>query len=149
VPATGDPIDALNDPEQWPWAARELAARGDPSALPALVAAYDMRDERSRLPLLDAMEAVGGIGAVPRLAASPHEADRGLAARLAHLLPDAAHVPALERLVTDPDPGVAAEARAALHTQVRDARWRATVERLAHAEDPGLREAALSWQREG
>jgi hypothetical protein len=144
-----DPIDALSDPEQWSWAARELAARGDPAALPALVAAFDMREERSRLPLLKAMEAVGGIAAVPRFAASPDAADRRLAARLAHLLPDPAHVPVLERLVVDSDPGIAAEARAALHTQVRDARWRATVERLAQAEDPGLREEALAWQREG
>jgi hypothetical protein len=148
VSAARDPIDALSDPEQWSWAAHELSARGDPSALPALVAAYDLRDERSRLPLLDAMEAVGGIAAVPRLAASADDADRALAARLAHLLPDPAHVPVLETLVADADPGLAAEARAALHGQVRDARWRATVERLAHAEDPELRAEALSWQRE-
>ena len=144
-----DPIAALSDPEQWAWAARELAARGDPAALPALVEAFNMRDERSRLALLDAMEAVGGIAAVPGLAASPDEADRRLAARLAHLLPDPAHVPVLERLVSDADRGTALEARAALHTQVRDAQWRAAVERLAQSEDPELREEALAWQREG
>jgi hypothetical protein len=149
VSADRDPTAALSDPEQWSWAARALAARGDPSALPALVEAYDMRVERSRLPLLDAMEAVGGIAAVARLAGSADDTDRGLAARLAHLLPDPAHVAVLERLVSDPAPSVAGEARAALHTQVRDERWRATVERLAQAEDPELREAARSWQREG
>jgi hypothetical protein len=144
-----DPVEALSDPEQWPWAVRELAERGDPAVLPALVAAYDTRHERSRLDLLDAMEAVGGIAAVPRLAGSSAADKRRLAARLAHLLPAAAHVPVLERLVTDPDPGVAAEARDALRSQLRDERWQATVERLAEAEDTELRDAARSWQREG
>lgn len=121
----------------------------DDSALAALVAAYDVPTERSRRPLLDAMEEAGGVAAVGPLARSEDPGRRRLAARLAHLLPDPAHVPVLERLVCDPDAGVAVEARAALRVQVRDRRWREAVDRLADADEPELRQAAAAWRSEG
>jgi hypothetical protein len=121
----------------------------DDTMLAALVAEYDVPREGSRRPLLDAMEAAGGVAAAGRLADSEDVAQRRLAARLAHLLPDPAHVPALELLACDNDAGVAAEARAALRVQVRDERWRETLARLADAEDPELRRAVAAWTEEG
>lgn len=124
-------------------------SRADDTVLAALVTEYDLPKEGSRRPLLDAMEAAGGVAAAGRLADSDDAARRRLAARLAHLLPDPAHVPALERLACDEDPRVAAEARAALRVQVRDERWREAVARLAGAEDPELRRAVAAWIEEG
>jgi hypothetical protein len=121
----------------------------DDIVLAALVAEYDVPREGSRRPLLDAMEAAGGVAAADRLANSEDVAQRRLAARLAHLLPDPAHVPALERLARDADAGVAAEARAALRVQVRDERWREALARLADADDPELRRAVAAWTEEG
>jgi hypothetical protein len=147
-----DPLEALADPDQWPWAAPALAstaAHGDRDALAALVTAYGQRTEGSRQPLLDAMESLGGIAAVAALGDSGAAGDRRVAARLAHLLPDAAHASVLERLVSDPDRDVAAEARAALRTQPRDTRWREVVGRLAESRDPELSAQARGWEREG
>lgn len=144
-----DALEALHRPEDWDWAAAAVARSGDPDVLAALVAAYDQPVEGTRRPLLDAMEAAGGIEAAGELAGSEDASRRRLAARLAHLLPDPAHVPALERLVGDADPAVAAEARAALRVQRRDAGWRATVDRLADADDPALRNAVAAWREEG
>lgn len=121
----------------------------DREQLAALVHTYGERMDESRQPLLDAMEAHGGVEAVAPLCRSEDPADRLLAARLAHLLPSAEHLPALEPLVTDADPDVAAEARAALRTQLRDARWRDAVARLASSEDDELAAEARSWQDEG
>ncbi|MGH2949962.1 MAG: hypothetical protein ACRDPC_27490, partial [Solirubrobacteraceae bacterium] len=66
----------LADPDAWPQASRELAAAGDPAALPALVRAYDRPIEGGKLPLLEAMEALGGKERAAELAASPDAADR-------------------------------------------------------------------------
>ena len=148
----GDPLVALDDPEQWSWAAPALvsAARlGDRGALAALVSAYGQRTEASRQPLLAAMEALGGVAAVGELGRSADVADRRVAARLAHLLPDPSHLDALSRLVSDDDGDVAAEARAALRTQLRDARWRELVRRLAESGDPELSAEARAWEAEG
>lgn len=147
-----DPVSALADPDQWSWAAPALASiaqRGDRDALAALVAAYGQRTEASRQPLLDAIESLNGVPAVVQLARSEGAGDRLLAARLAHLLPASAHVPVLEQLVTDPDSEVAAEARAALRTQPRDAHWREVVRHLAQSSDTDLATEAKAWQREG
>jgi hypothetical protein len=126
-----------------------VAGEFDRDALAELVHAYGQRTEESRQHLLDAMEARGGEVAVGPLARSDDPADRLLAARLAHLLPSAGHLSALEPLVTDADPDVAAEARAALRTQVRDALWRELVVRLTSSSDPELAAEARSWQEEG
>jgi hypothetical protein len=152
VAAGREPLAALTDPDQWSWAAPALAstaAHGDRGALAALVSAYGQRTERSRQPLLDAMGALGGVAAVAPLGGAVDAADRRLAARLAHLLPDATHVSVLERLVSDPDRDTAAEARAALRTQPRDRRWHEVVRGLADSGDPELSVEALAWQREG
>jgi hypothetical protein len=121
----------------------------DREQLAALVHTYGQRTDVSRRPLLDAMESHGGVEAVAPLARSDAAANRLLAARLAHLLPSADHLPALERLVTDADGAVAAEARAALRTQPRDARWREAVAALAASDDAELAAEARSWQQEG
>jgi len=147
-----DLLAALADPDQWSWAAPALAstsARGDRVALAALVAAYGQRTESSRQPLLDAMESLGGRVAVGELGRSGNAEDRLVAARLAHLLPAATHLPVLEQLVSDPARDVAAEARAALHTQPRDIRWREVVARLGESDDPELSAEARAWTREG
>jgi hypothetical protein len=126
-----------------------VAGDFDREALARLVHDYGGRTEGSRQHLLDEMEAHGGAAAVAPLARSEDAADRLLAARLAHLLPSADHLPALEPLVTDTDPAVAAEARAALRTQVRDARWRELVARLESSSDSDLAAEAQAWEREG
>jgi hypothetical protein len=147
-----DPLAALPDPDQWSWAAPALASaspHGDHDALRALVAAYGQRTERSRQPLLDAMESLGGVVAVAALGRSADAADRLLAARLAHLLPAGGHLSVLECLVSDQDRSVAAEARAALHTQPRDVRWHELVARLADSGDAELAADAQAWEREG
>jgi hypothetical protein len=126
-----------------------VAGGFDREALAQLVHTYGQRTEGSRQHLLDEMDAHGGEAAVAPLARSPDAADRLLAARLAHLLPSAEHVPALDSLVVDPDDAVASESRAALRTQVRDARWREAVARLAASSDPELAAEARAWEREG
>lgn len=141
--------DRLAHPGDWPRAASELAAAGDPSVLPDLVAAYDQPVEASRGELLDAMEALGGGSEARRLAESPDAAERRVAARLMQLLPEPEHVAALERLAADDDGAVAAAARKALRGQRRTPAWRAAVERLAASDDADLRAAAESWQAEG
>jgi hypothetical protein len=146
--AAEDPLAALDYPEEWPAAAAALVQRGDRGALGALVEAYDSRAETSRLPLLEAMDALGGVEAAGELGASADANERWLAARLAHLLPGGAHLRMLSRLVQDPDPRTAREARSALRVQPRDASWRSEVERLALGDDPELRQAAEAWQRE-
>jgi hypothetical protein len=126
-----------------------VAGEFDREALAELVRRYGERTEGSRQHLLDEMEAHGGEAAVPPLGASRDAADRLVAARLAHLLPAANHLPTLARLVTDADRDVAAEARAALRTQPRDARWRELVARLAASDDAELAAEAQAWEREG
>jgi hypothetical protein len=126
-----------------------VAGGFDREALARLVDAYGQRTEGSRQHLLDEMEARGGIAAVTLLARSPDAADRLLAGRLAHLLPDANHLPALESLVVDSDRDVASEARAARRTQPRDPSWREAVSALAASDDADLAAEAQAWQREG
>ncbi len=148
-PVAMSAADLLAHPGDWPRAASELAAAGDPSVLPDLVAAYDQPVEASRGELLDAMEALGGGSEARRLAESSDAAERRVAARLMQLLPEPEHVAALERLAADDDGAVAAAARKALRGQRRTPAWRAAVERLAASDDADLRAAAESWQAEG
>ena len=131
--------ERLKDAQARPQTAAALAEEGDPAVLPALVAAYDDPHETGGDALLEAMRALEGPAEARRLARSADPGDRRLAARLMSLLPEPAHLPALEPLLGDPDPGVAAAARKALRHQWRNGEWRAAVERLAVAEDPELR----------
>ena len=144
----GDPLAALASPDEWEWAAPAVAAAGDRAALPALVAAYELPVERSRLALLRAIEALDGARAARELATSADPAERRLAARLAGLLPSDDLVEALEPLVTDPEPRVAREAGDAMRTQLRTPEWRAAVTRLAASDDPEVAAAAAAWLRE-
>jgi hypothetical protein len=116
--------------------------------LAELVAAYDRPIETGRSQLLDEMDALGGGAEARRLAGSPVAEDRRVAARLMHLLPDREHLAALERLVADADPAVAAAARRALRGQTRTPEWHAAVTRLAAADDPALRADANAWLAE-
>ena len=100
-----------------------------------LVARYDTRAEGNRIELLDEMEALGGIERAAELARSEDAGTRRLAARLMGVLSDPRHVQALDALVDDPDPEVAATARASLHVQVRTPEWQALVRRLAERGD--------------
>jgi hypothetical protein len=100
------------------------------SSLADLVAAYDRPVELGKGPLLEEMEALGGGAQARRLAASADPAERRLAARLMHLLPDTEHLDALERLVADSDPEVATAARRAFAGQRRTPEWHAAAARL-------------------
>jgi hypothetical protein len=139
---------SLADPDAWPETAAALARAGDRAALSDLVAAYDQPVEGGRGPLLQAMDELGGGAEARRLAESADAADRRVAARLMHLLPEPEHLPALERLVVDPDPAVATPARRALRGQRRTPEWHTAVERLAASDDPELRATAAAWQAE-
>jgi hypothetical protein len=110
-----------------------------------LVHTRDDRPELHGRPLIDEMDALGGVAAAGDLARSDDVDDRFVAARLMHLLPDGAHIEPLSELVHDPDPRVAAAARRALHGQRRSAQWRELVERLAADSDPQLAAAASEW----
>ena len=116
-------------------AAQELARDGDPAALPALVDAYDDRVENGGEAVLDAIDALGGAAAGRRLASSTDAGERRVAARLMSLIPEPENLAALEPLLADPDPGVAAAARKALRHQWRTPAWHAAVERLGGLED--------------
>ena len=100
------------------------------SSLADLVAAYDRPVELGKGPLLQEMEALGGGAEARRLADSPDPAERRLAARLMHLLPEPEHVEPLERLVTDDDAEVAQQARRAFAGQRRTPEWHAAAARL-------------------
>jgi hypothetical protein len=115
-----------------------------------LVNTHDTRPELHGRPLLDQMEDLGGVAAAGELARSAEVEDRLVAARLMHLLPDGAHLEPLTTLVHDPDLGVAAAARRALHGQYRSVGWREVVGRLASdSSDPQLAAAAARWLAEG
>ena len=100
------------------------------SALADLVSRYDRPVEIGKGALLQEMEALGGGAEARRLAESPDPAERRLAARLMHLLPETEHLAALEPLVSDPDPEVARQARRAFAGQRRTPEWHAAAARL-------------------
>ena len=141
--------DRLKDAEARPETAAALAREGDPAVLPDLVAAFDDRVETGGDAVLDAMRDLGGAAEGRRLAASADAGERRVAARLMSLLPQPENLAALEPLLEDPDPEVAATARKALRHQWRTPAWHATVERLARSEDPALREAAVALRGDG
>ena len=105
----------------------------DDAALIALVQTYEQSFEEAQSPLVREMEAGGGVEA---------------AARLMHLLPDERHVAALEPLIAEPDPDVAALAWRALRNQRRTPEWRAALERIAEAGPEERRAAAREWLAE-
>jgi len=104
------------------------------SALADLVARYDQPVELGKTALLQEMEARDGAAEARRLAASEDPAERRVAARLMHLLPEPEHLQALEPLVTDPDPEVAQQARRAFAGQRRTPEWHAAAARLGFSD---------------
>ena len=120
----------------------------DDAGLIALVQTYEQSFEEAQSPMVREMEAGGGVEAAPRLARSGDPAERLVAARLMHLLPDERHVAALEPLIADPDPDVAALAWRALRNQRRTPEWRAALERIAEAGPVDRRAAAREWLAE-
>jgi hypothetical protein len=104
------------------------------SSLADLVAAYDRPVELGKGALLLQMEALGGGAEARRLADSPDPAERRLAARLMHLLPEPEHVDPLARLVTDDDEAVATAARRAFAGQRRTPEWHAAAARLGFSD---------------
>ena len=139
--------DRLKDAEARTEAAAALAREGDPAVLPDLVAAFDDRVETGGDAVLDAIRDLGGAAEGRRLAASADAGERRVAARLMSLQPQPENLAALEPLLEDPDPEVASVARKALRHQWRTPAWHETVERLARAEDPALRETAEALLR--
>jgi HEAT repeat protein len=114
----------------------------DVERLAELVQQYALPTEASKVPLLDEMEACGAAEAVAELTDSPDADRRWLAGRLAELLPDKRHLPALERLAGDADPIVARQGLDALATQVRDGDWHEALGRLADGAEPETRSRA-------
>jgi hypothetical protein len=142
-------VSALSDPDRRAEAARVVAASGDRSLLPFLVEAWDSRAEASIVPLAEAARALGGAEEALRLAASPEPEDRYLAVRLIDLVGDDRHLVALERLVADGDPPVAASARRALAESERTEAWHELVGRLKRSPDEELAAAAAGWLQAG
>lgn len=115
-------------------------------ALLELVAAYDNPRTEGRGRLLERMEEFGGAKVARAWAGAPDRMRRHAAARLMHLVPEEAHLPALLELVTDLDPAVRAAARRALAGQPRTPAWHEAVSELASsAEDAALQAAAAGW----
>jgi hypothetical protein len=120
----------------------------DDAALIELVDTYEQSFDEGQAPLVREMEARGGVEAAPRLARSGDTRARLAATRLMHLLPDEGHVAALEPLVADADPDVAALAWRALRNQRRTPEWRAAVGRIADSGPEERRVAAREWLAE-
>jgi hypothetical protein len=120
----------------------------DDAGLIDLVATYEQSFEEGQSPLVREMDAGGGVEAAPRLAGSEEPRIRLVAARLMQLLPDEGHVAALEPLIADPDPDVAALAWRALRNQRRTPEWRAALERIAADGPEERRQAAREWLAE-
>jgi hypothetical protein len=120
----------------------------DDAGLIELVEIYEQSFEEAQSPLVREMEARGGVEAAPRLARSEVARTRLVAARLMQLLPDEGHVAALEPLIADADPSVAALAWRALRNQRRTPEWRAALERIAEAGPDERRAPAREWLAE-
>ena len=120
----------------------------DDAGLIDLVQTYEQSFEEAQSPLVREMEAGGGVEAAPRLARADDKRTRLVAARLMHLLPDEGHVAALEPLIADPDPDVAALAWRALRNQRRTPEWRAALERIAAQGPEERRQPAREWLAE-
>src|SRR3954454_6622445 len=114
----------------------------------ALVEALDAADDRQRGRLGRELDDNGAREAAPRMATADEPGTRRAAARIMHLLPDEAYLPALLPLVDDPEPPVADAAWRALRGQLRTAEWRAAVERIAEDGPSERRDDARRWLSE-
>jgi len=123
----------LASPSTWCDAAAALASSRDPLALAALVDAYDLPVETSKLCLLEAMETLANDGALERL----HAGDPSRALRAAALVADARWLPLIEGSVAVPS--TRAQAGEALRLQRRDTAWEESCLRLLVHADPAVR----------
>jgi HEAT repeat protein len=114
----------------------------------ALVDALDAADDPERGRLGRELDDRGAREAAPRMATAEDPRTRRAAARIMHLLPDAAYLPALVPLVDDPDERVADSAWRALRGQLRTDEWRAAVTRIAADGPPHRRDDARRWLSE-
>jgi hypothetical protein len=120
----------------------------DAARLVELVDAYEHSFDEGQPAIVREITAEGGVEAAPRLAGSDDRATRLAAARVMHLLPDEGHVAALESLIADPDPDVAALAWRALRNQRRTPEWRDALQRIATDGPEERRAAASDWLAE-
>ena len=120
----------------------------DDARLVELVETYENSFDEAQAPIVREIAAGGGVEAAPRLAGSDDRATRLAAARIMHLLPDEGHVAALEPLIADADPDVAALAWRALRNQRRTPEWRETLQRIAAHGPEERRAAASDWLAE-
>jgi len=114
----------------------------------ALVDALDAADDPERGRLGRELDDNGAREAAPRMAAADDPVTRRAAARIMHLLPDEAYLPALIPLVDDPDERVADAAWRALRGQLRTDAWRAALTRIAAEGPPHRRDDANRWLSE-
>jgi hypothetical protein len=114
----------------------------------ALVEALDHADDLERGRLARELDENGAREAAPRMAGADDAGSRRVAARIMHLLPDEAYLPALVPLVDDPDPPVADAAWRALRGQLRTDAWHAAVSEIAAGGPPQRRDDARRWLSE-
>jgi hypothetical protein len=140
-----DAVALLGFPDTWCKGAAKLARLGDRDGLIPLLDAYDSRPEGSRVCLLDAMEALGGITAAHEMARGPGEETMYMGLRLMGLLFDDAHVAVLEPIAARPDVSdrIRAQALHAFATQRQTPEWVAAMIRLLAAVPAATRAQAV------
>lgn len=139
-------LSLLRSPHTWCRGAEALAQLDEARALLPLMRAYERRTERSKVCLLDAMDALGArrhARALLDAAASPDE--RRLVIHLMELFPDEDHLAALEQAVTQGDAPLRYQAARTLVCQPQTESWERVMRGLLEAEDERVR----AWAIEG
>jgi hypothetical protein len=140
-----DAVALLGFPDTWCKGAAKLARLGDRDGLIPLLEAFDSFPEGSRVCLIDAMEALGGITAAHEMARGPREETMYMGLRLMGLLFDDSHVAVLEPIAARPDVSerIRAQALHALATQRQTPAWVAAMIRLLEAIPAATRAQAV------
>ena len=140
-----DAVALMGFPDTWCKGAAKLVRLRDRDGLIPLLEAYDSFPEGSRVCLLDAMEALGGITAAHEMARGPGEQTMYIGLRLMGLLFDDSHVAVLEPIAARPDVSdrIRAQALHALATQRQTPEWVAAMIRLLGAASPATRAQAV------
>jgi HEAT repeat protein len=136
-------LEALRYPQSWCAGARLLARHGDVRALVPLMEAYERPVEADKVCLLDAMDALGAEAQAAALYRSDSAERRRLAVHLMELFPAEAHLPALERAVTEESPAVRRQALRSLRCQLQTPAWEAVMVGLLEADDGQARAQAI------
>lgn len=136
-------IDLLRYPATRCQGAHILASIGDRNALVALMRAYEIPSEVSKVCLLDAMESLNVKLGVHELYERKDTDERRLAVHLTELFPDEEYLPLLERAISDFDSKVRRQARQALACQIQTASWEALMIRLLSSDDEATRAQAM------